>query len=292
MTTAAERALVYQRIFENIPLSFLDPTQVNNQYLIGAIALAVAHTENLYRSFEQGLFIDTAALTDSSTQADGTALSSLERWGVWLQLPRLPGESVNDYRARLQSRMYAPRVTRKAIRDAVVRVTGLNVSLQETADRVFRFNEGPWHGQKLMGQSYAYMAVDVVTEGQTNAVPSVMGFLRAAGVHWRHIEVVAHQTVLDWEAEKASTNVSAWNWIGWRPNGWRPGSFRPGAPLLPSPTEWSLGESIALDTRTDWGMSAMLVNGSTVEAVYVPAGLPSLNWDNSITLWDESVWGD
>lgn len=294
MTTAIERLAAYQRIFENIPPSFLDAKAEDNQHFIGAIARACARTESAFRFFEDGLFLDSANLDDTTGGSDAAAgLSSLERWGVWLQLPRASGETADEYRLRLMARLFAPKVTINAIKGAVERITGLPVAIVEPVNQIVRFNEGPWAGKKLLGRRYGYMNFEVVTQGQTNILPSIVPLLKAAGTHWRHIEVVVHEILLSLGTEQSSTISRAWDSVSWLAQNYRPGlPLDPDAQPLTKQRSWSAGETLVLDTRAYRVRGADLISDMAILAAYTPEGGPLFNWDDSLTLWDEGVWAD
>lgn len=289
--TSAQREDMYRRIFQGIPRSFLDPEHPDNKAIIAAIAHACAYTELVVRKFESGMFLDTA--NNQDVGSDG--LSSLARWGVWLQMPQIPGETEDAYRLRIMHRLFTPRTTIAAIEAAVLATCGVPVSIEEPSDQVVRMNDGPWAGRKLLGRRYGYMVINVITEGATNGLPPIMQFLRAAGVHWSHIERVAHMAELSWDAGSGTTNALAWDWTTFRRPAMRPGSPF-GGPMVP---RYLFGgaESAASDHRASWSARTYLVNADsdlitpTIEAMNDnQASFPVLNWDDNQTLWGESVW--
>lgn len=293
--TDAERAAMYKRIFAGIPASFLDPAHPNNKAVIGAIAYAVAYVELLLQQFEAGLFISTATTTDAGS--DG--VSSLARWGIWLDMQQQPNESPDAFRARIRARLFTQKVTIQAIIDAIHRATGLTVTIVETIDQVVQIDAGPWDGKKLSGDVYGPMAIDIITEGATDQVPGLMRFLRAAGTHWRHIETLAYSILLSLQAEPGVTTVTAWNHVFLFPPLLRAdGMVIDGGTLEPGYL-FTAGESRAYDTRNSFSGRTMLISGTLgapIQTVEARSGInpawPVLVWDDDLTLWGESVWAN
>lgn len=294
--TAAQRQALYKAIFQNIPRSFLKEEHPDNKAIMGAIAYACAYTEAVYRQFESGMFLDSANNGDVGT--DGN--TSLTRWGIWLQMPQEEGESPEAYRLRLMQRLYTPRVTIAAIQAAISAATGIPVTVEEPADQVVRFNEGAWLGKKVPGRRFNYGSINIVTDRETRIPPTMMNFLRAAGITWGHIEAVRDWFLLSLDGEQASTFAHAWDWTTFWPRGYRPGS-------PPNPNAWPLrprilfqqGASYAADARGFFSPRTMTLEGDINATIITVAAqnddedrFPVLNWDDSLTLWGESVWGD
>jgi hypothetical protein len=301
-TTEAHRKAMYRRIFRGIPRSFLVPEAPENQAVIGAIAYGVAFAEQTISKIEAGLFLDTA----NGDDADENGVTSIQRWASWLQMEQLPNETAEQLRQRIMARLFSPRLTIDAIEAAIHAASGLVVRVEEPHEQILFMNDGPWAGRKLAGRRYGYMAIDVVTEGQqngslggtTNVLPGLMPFLRAAGCHWRHIEVVSASIALLLDGKQASAAIAR-QFVSLWPSGFRPNyPVNPGAYPLRRPYLFMGATYTARAARTNWGGGAYLVAGppgAPVDlslATYVPPGLPTFNWDDSLTLWDESAWAD
>lgn len=293
--TPAMREAMYKRIFSTIPRSFLKPEHPHNRAIVGAIAYMVAYIELLAKRFTDDLFLDSAA--HGRVGEDGQ--TGLSRWGVWLKMPQLNGETPDAYRLRLMQRLFTPKTTIAAIEGAIEGATGLAVTIVENVDLMVTLDDGPIEGKKLMGSRYGPMSIDVVTEGPTNVVPGLMSFLRAAGVHWCHLERVRHWIELSLNGEQAGTIVRAWTKIGWWPAGFTPdGGLLDVGPIDPGYLGTG-GASRGADYRIAWGARSMLLAGdinapiiTVVASNRLPAAFPVLNWDDTQTLWNESVWGD
>jgi hypothetical protein len=295
--TTAQRMAMYKRIFAGIPRSFLNPDHPNNQAIIGAIAHACAYVEAIYRELEDGLFLDTA--TDETGNAVG-GVSALARWGVWLKMPQLPGETPGQYRIRLMQKLFTPKVTIKAITETLQAATGIAIAIEEPHDQVVELDDGPWEGKRLGGEMYNVMVVHIVTGQGGDAIPNMMGFLRAAGVHWWHIERVRHEIELSWEGQQASTFVTAWDSARFYRLSYRPDdNTLPDGKPLDRRFLYHGGTSLAVDVRSLFRPRVMLLSGAidapiiTVDArTDLPDDLPVLSWDDSRTLWEEAVWAD
>lgn len=305
LVTPAQRDRTYGRIFQGIPRSFLEPDHPRNRALIGALALGCAYVERQYRALENGLFLDSATTDDAGLFDDG--LSSLARWASWFDMSPLPGETAAQLRARIQSRLFAPRLTLGAIKAAVEAATGLPTRIEEPAKEIFRFNDGPFAYRKLAGDTYSYMRIDVITDAQTVDVnegraanlPVLLNFLRAAGVHWRHFEITTAFLAIPLEAQRRKTFSSVQRWVELLDTG-----FRPNEPLVPGAqplvaTPWRPSSlSVTADVERYGGGVTYYLSGAagapinTVLAMGVPPGAPTLAWDDATTFWYESVWAD
>lgn len=303
--TPAHRDRTYGRIFQGIPRSFLAPDHPHNRALIGALALGCAYVERQYRALEDGLFLDSATTDDAGLFDDG--LSSLARWASWFDMSPLPGETAAQLRARIQSRLFAPRLTLSAIKTAVEAATGLPTRIEEPAKEIVRFNDGPFAYRKLAGDAYSYMRIDVITDAQTvdanegraANLPVLLNFLRAAGVHWRHLEITTAFLALPLETQRRKTFSSVQRWAELLDTGFRPNeTLVPEAqPLVATPWRPSSLSITASVERYGGGVTYCISGAAgmpinTVLAVGVPAGAPALNWDDTTTFWEESVWAN
>jgi hypothetical protein len=303
LLTAAQRDAMYRQVVSAIPGSFIDPEHPDNQALAGAMAYAIAYAKELFAQLESGLFLDTAGST--STGADG--FTGLQRWGVWLQMEPVPGETADQFRTRLAARLFSPRCTLDVIETAIQAATGLVVRIDEPQDRIIRLNDGAWRGKRLLGNDFGYMMLYVVTEGfitqplggTTAVLPRLMPLLRGAGVHWRHFEVVSAKLSVTLLARQAALQSLASQSIALWPRAFRlnhtvnPGGRPPRRRVI-----FTAASYLGLNTRIHHTAGAMLVAGppgaplETVLAHFVPPNLPALQADNSLTLWDESIWSD
>lgn len=300
--TEADRQRLYEAIFANIPLTFLDPAHPDNEAVIGAIAWGLAHVEEHWERVEAGLFLDTATTTD--ILPDG--LSNLARWARWLGQSQLGAESEEAFRDRLQARMYGPRVTIEAIETSVSRATGFDVFVTEPADDIWRIEDGPgWEGKKILGDWYDYGAFQVNVMGATNMLRHLVPHLRAAGFHWRSKQIVLHQSRLEPMARgmRVFNRGKLWQVMSHEaPYPSFPGlvtsqaeATDPIVPATPVRGHMTVANRGRYQYRNLKGSRLLESDGAggyTTVLSNPYQGAPTFNWDDPQTPWDQTAWPD
>lgn len=299
MPTELQRQQAYQAIFRGIPESFLDPGEPENKVILGGVAQGLAHARAFSEQFVAGLFLDSASSQDGDGATDG--VSSLTRWGLWLQLTQAPGESDDDFRNRIRARLFSERTTRRAIIRAVAQLMDVPVTITNPGDRVVRFDEPP-AGRKWAGEFFGYGSFTIETLGTpqggvTGTHPGLaplVNDLRAEGDHWRHrgvVQVPGHFDHGIGEPRFASRQRARQEAPARRQGWWRP-DRPPNVPLMPLDGPRSASRTVVAQARPIFRAPSYSTGDLLGAFTGQQQGLPTLNWDDSFTAWEHASWGD